>query len=37
VLLVTHDPLVAGRTHRQLDLVDGKIAAGEKDAKGTQT
>lgn len=37
VLLVTHDPVVAGRTHRRLNLVDGKIAAGDQDAKGTPT
>ena len=37
VLVVTHDPVVARRAHRQLHLVDGKIAADDKDAKGTET
>jgi putative ABC transport system ATP-binding protein len=29
IILVTHDPAVAARTHRRIRIVDGKIADGD--------
>ncbi len=31
ILLVTHDPAIAARTHRRIRIVDGRIADGDED------
>jgi ABC-type lipoprotein export system ATPase subunit len=34
VILVTHDPKIAARAHRQVHLLDGRIVAGAEELDG---